>query len=156
MEKGVRPDPTKVEAVEKFPRPVNEKQLKSFLGMMGYYRKFIPRFSKIASPLHALLKKDANFEWTADQENAFQNLKGKLTMQPILQYTDFTKEFILTTDASNHGLGAVLSQGDIGKDLPIAYASRNLNQAEKIYSTSEMELLAIVWGIQHFRPYLYG
>jgi hypothetical protein len=140
-ENGVRPDPTKVEAVEKFPRPVTEKQLKCFLGMVGYYRKSIPKFSKIASPLHELLRKDAKFEWTTDQENAFQNLKEKLTTQPILQYPDFTKEFILTTDASN--------QGEIGKDLPIAYASRNLNQAEKNYSTSEKELLAIVWRIKH-------
>jgi hypothetical protein len=76
--------------------------------------------------------------------------------QPILQYPDFTREFTLTTDASNEGIGAVLSQGQIGKDLPIAYASRNLNKAEKNYSTSEKELLAIVWGIKHFRPYLYG
>jgi hypothetical protein len=155
-ENGVRPDPTKVEAVEKFPRPVNEKQLKSFLGMIGYYRKFIPKFSKIASPLHALLKKGASFEWTVNQENAFQGLKDKLITQPILQFPDFTKEFILTTDASNLGLGAVLSQGEIGKDLPIAYASRNLNQAEKNYSTSEKELLAIIWAVKHFRPYLYG
>jgi hypothetical protein len=73
-----------------------------------------------------------------------------------LQYRDFTKEFILTTDASNQGLGAVLSQGNIGKDLPIAYASRNLNKAEKSYSTSERELLTIIWGIKQFRPYLYG
>jgi hypothetical protein len=85
--------------------------------MIGYYRKFIPRFSKIASPLHALLKKDAIFEWTPDQENAFQNLKEKLTTQPILQYPDFTKDLILTMDPSNQGLGAVLSQGEIGKDL---------------------------------------
>jgi hypothetical protein len=155
-EDGVRPDPRRVIAIENFPRPECEKTLKSFLGMAGYYRRFIPRFSKIAAPLHALLKKDSVFEWTADQENAFENLKAKLTNQPILQYPDFSREFILTTDASNQGLGAVLSQGKIGKDLPVAYASRNLNKAEKNYSTSEKELLAIVWGVKHFRPYLYG
>jgi hypothetical protein len=76
--------------------------------------------------------------------------------KPILEYPDFTKEFILTTDASNEGIGAILSQGQIGKDLPIAYASKNLNKAERNYSTSEVELLAIVRGIKHFRPYLYG
>lgn len=122
--------------------------------MIGYYRRFIPRFSKIAAPLHALFKKDAKFEWKAEQENAFMSLKAKLTMQTILQYPDFSKEFILTTDASNQGLGAILSQGEIGKDLH--YTSRNLNKAEKNYSTSEKELLAIVWGIKHLRPYLYG
>ena len=130
--------------------------MKSFLGMIGYYRRFIPRFSKIAAPLHALFKKDAKFEWTMEQENAFQQLKGKLTSKPILQYPDLEKDFILTTDASNQGLGAVLSQGEIGKDLPIAYASRNLNSAEKNYTTSEKELLAMIWGVKHFRPYLYG
>jgi hypothetical protein len=141
--------------IENFPRPENEKQLKSFLGMIGYYR-FIPQFSRVATPLHRLFKKDIQFEWTAYQENAFHNLKAKLVSKPILQYPDSSKEFILTTDASNQGLGAVLSQGEIGKDLPIAYASRNLNNAEKNYSTSEKELLAIVWAIKHFRPYLYG
>jgi hypothetical protein len=124
--------------------------------MASYHRKFIPRFSKIAASLHALLKKDIKCEWTVEQEHPFQNLKAKLTTQPIFQYPDFTKEFILTTDASNQGLGAVLLQGEIGKNLPIAYASRNLNNAEKNYSASEKELLAIVWGIKHFRPYLYG
>ena len=76
--------------------------------------------------------------------------------QPILQYPDFSKEFILTTDTSNEGAGAVLSQGEVGKDLPLAYASRSFNKAEKNYSTVEKELAAIVWGIKHFRPYLYG
>jgi hypothetical protein len=79
-----------------------------------------------------------------------------LTSKPILQYQDFAKEFILTTDASNEGIGAIISQGHIGKDLPIVYASRNFNTVEKSHSTSEEELLAIVWGIKHFRPYLYG
>jgi hypothetical protein len=79
-------------------------------------------------------------------------LKEKLVSKPILQYPDFSKEFILTTDASNEGIGTILSQGQIGKDLPIAYASRNLNKAERNYTTSEKELLAIVWVIKHFRP----
>jgi hypothetical protein len=76
--------------------------------------------------------------------------------QPILQYPDFSKEFILSTDASNEGIGAVLAQGQLGRELPLAYASRSLNMMERNYSTSEKELLAIVWSIKHFRPYLYG
>jgi transposase InsO family protein len=155
-ESGVRPDPAKIRALENFQTPATAKQLKSFLGMAGYYRKFIQNFSRIASPLHTLLKKDAKFEWNEAQEHAFQKLKSKLTTQPILQYPDFTKEFIVTTDASNGGLGAVLSQGEVGKDLPVAYASRSLNKAETHYSTSEKELLAIVWALKYFRPYLYG
>jgi hypothetical protein len=103
-----------------------------------------------------LLKGDAQFIWGDDQENTFRKLKEKLILKPILQYPDLSREFILTTDASNEGIGAILSQGQIGKDLPIAYASRNLNTAERNYTTSEKELLAIVWGIKHFRPYLYG
>jgi hypothetical protein len=91
-----------------------------------------------------------------EQEHAFQYLKKKSTSQPILQYPDFSKEFILTTDASNTGIGTVLSQGTVGKDLPVAYASRSLNKAEINYTTSETELLAIVWANKYFRPYLYG
>jgi hypothetical protein len=79
-----------------------------------------------------------------------------LVSKPILQYPDFTREFVLTTNASNEGLGAILSQGEIGKDLPIAYVSRDLNKAERNYTTSEKELLAVVWGVKHFRPYLFG
>jgi hypothetical protein len=124
--------------------------------MASYYRKFIPRFSQIAAPLHSLLKKNATFEWLREQEEAFQELKHKLMSQPILQYPDFSKEFILSTDASNEGIGAVLAQGQLGKELPIAYASRSLSKAERNYSTSEKELLAIVWSTKHFRPYLYG
>jgi hypothetical protein len=130
-EKGCRPDPIMIDVIENFPRPKNENVLKSFLGMISYYR-FIPRFGKKAAPMHALLKRT------------------------ILQYPDFTKEFILTTDASSQGLGALLSRGEIGKDLPIPYPSRNLNNAEKNYATSKKELLAIVWGVKHSRPYLHG
>ena len=153
---GVEPDSRKIESIKNFPTPRTAKQLKSFLGLAGYYRRFVPQFSKVAAPLHKLLKKDAKYTWEENQEIAFQTLKQKLMSQPILQYPDFSKEFILTTDASNEGAGAVLSQGAVGKDLPIAYASRSFNKAEKNYSTVEKELAAIVWGIKHFRPYLYG
>jgi len=123
---------------------------------MSYYRRFIPKFSTIASPLHKLLKRDAEFEWTDAQERAFRGLQSRLISPPILRYPDYNRTFILTTDASNEGVGAVLSQGEIGKDYPIAFASRSLNKAERNYSTTEKELLAIVWGVRYFRPYLYG
>jgi hypothetical protein len=154
-EDRARPDPQKVAAIEQFLPPTTAKQLKTFCGMISYYRQFIPNCSRIASPLYKLLKKDAKFEWTKAQENAFQHLKSKLISRPILQYPDFPKEFILT-DASNSGLGAVLSQGPIGCDLPVAYASRSLSKAESHYTNSEKELLVIVWSTKYFRPYLYG
>jgi hypothetical protein len=123
---------------------------------MSYYRRFIQRFSKLAALLHKLLKKDAKYEWTNEQEQAFRDLKSKVISPPILRYPDDSRRFILTTDASNEGLGAVLSQGAIEKGLPIALASRSLNKAERNYSTTENELLAIVWGIRYFRQYLHG
>jgi hypothetical protein len=102
------------------------------------------------------LKKDTKDEWEEEQENAFQTLQQKLMSQPILQYPDSSKEFILTTDASNEGAGSILSQGEIGKDRPIVYASHSFNKAEKNYTTVEKKLSAIVWGIEYLRPYLYG
>ena len=153
---GVKPNPDKVQAVQSFPVPKTCKDIKSFLGLAGYYRRFIPNFSKITKPLTSLLKKDVPFIWSDDQQQSFDHCKKILTESPILQYPDFSKEFILTTDASIHAIGAILSQGEIGKDLPIAYASRTLNKAESNYSTIERELLAIVWAVKHFRPYLFG
>jgi len=156
LEHGVEPDVRKIEVIKNFPTPKTTKQLKSFLGLVGYYRRFVPQFSKIASPFHRLLKSNARYVWEESQEVAFQALKQKLMSQPILQYPDFSREFILFTDAANEGAGAVLSQEQIGKDLPIAYASRKFNKAERNYSTVQNELAASVWGIKHFRPYLYG
>lgn len=153
---GVKPDPAKVECVQKFPQPKNAKDIKSFLGLAGYYRRFIPQFAKIAKPLNSLLKKDEIFEWKTPQNEAFTKIKEIITSEPILQFPDFSKEFILTTDASMIALGAVLSQGEIGKDKPIAFASRTLNKSEKNYSTTDREILACVWATAHFRPYLYG
>ena len=155
-ENGVLPDKTKTKVIEEFPTPQTVKQLRSFLGLMSYYRCFIPGFSGLASPLHKLVKKDARYEWTNEQEHAFRDLKNGLISPPILRYPDYSREFILMTDASNEGVGVVPSQGEIGKELPIAFASRSLNKAEKNYSTTEKELLAIVWGVRYFQPYLYG
>lgn len=153
---GVRPDPNKVRARKQFPRPKNEKNIKQFLNLAGYYRRFIKNFSKIAKPLTDLLKKDNKFEWGDVQQKIFNDLRTALLTEPILQYPDFTKPFNLTTDASGHAIGGVLSQEEIGKDLPIAYVSRTLNKAETNYSTLEKECLSIVYCANHFRPYLYG
>lgn len=127
-----------------------------FLGLAGYYRRFIPKFSHIAKPLNDLLKKDVSFQWTSTQQLAFEELKNILTNDIILQYPDFTKDFILTTDASGTAIGSILSQKTANGDQPVAYASRTINKAELNYSTTEKELLAIVWSVNHFRPYLFG
>lgn len=155
-EDGVKPDPGKVKAIKEFPAPKNHKNIKQFLGLAGYYRRFIPNFSKLAKPLSDLLKKDKPFVWTTMQDKAFDTLRNALCTEPILQYPRFDEPFILTTDASGYAIGGVLSQGPIGKDLPVAYASRTLSGAELKYSTIEKECLAIVYLVSHFRHYLYG
>ncbi|KAL4134764.1 hypothetical protein QTP88_006479 [Uroleucon formosanum] len=155
-DKGVKPDPQKIKCVLGFPIPTNTKELKSFLGLSGYYRRFVPNYGQTSKPLTALLKKDAQFSWSDLCQEAFEKLKSTLTQEPLLQYPDFTKAFNLTCDASNFAIGCVLSQGPIGQDAPIAYASRNLNKAEQNYNTTEKELCAIVWGVKQFRPYLLG
>ena len=143
-EKGVKPYSGKIEAVKNFPVPVRRKNIKQFLGLVGYYRRFIPEFAKIAKPLNFLLKGGVPLKWTKTQQTAFEILREIICSEPLLQYPDFTKPFIVTTDASDFALGAVLSQGEIGQDLPISYASRSLNDAEIKYFTTEKELLAIV------------
>ena len=153
---GVKPDPRKIEAVKDFPVPRSQKNVKQFLGLIGYYRRFIQDFAKIAKILNNLLKKGNRFQWTRAHQKAFEILRDKICREPILQFPKFDEIFIVTTDASNFALGAVLSQGTIGRDLPISFASRSLNPAEINYFTTEKELLAIVWAVQHFRPYLYG
>ena len=125
------------------------------MGLFSYYRRFVKGFSKIAKPLHELLKKEKGFEWGEKQQKAFEELKKKLIEYPILSYPNYEKEFILITDASGEGLGAVLSQyNDEGKETVIAYASRGLKPAEKNYPITEQECLAIVWAIEYFHKYL--
>ena len=155
-EDGVRPNSDKIEIIKTWPVPKTEKELKQFLGTIGYYRRFIRDFAKMIKPLTQLLRKESEFQFTSKEIACFEKCKSLLTMDPILAYPDYTKEFILTTDASNFAVGAVLSQGQIGKDRPIAYASRTLNKSEENYCTTEKELLAIVWAVKQFRQYLYG
>uniref|UniRef100_A0A2S2QW04 RNA-directed DNA polymerase n=1 Tax=Sipha flava TaxID=143950 RepID=A0A2S2QW04_9HEMI len=155
-DEGVKPDPQKIKSVVEFPTPTNEKQVKSFLGLSGYYRRFVPGYGQIAKPLTSLLKKDTIFNWTDLCQESFDKLKKILTTEPLLQYPDFTRKFNLTCDASNYAIGCVLLQGPIGTDPPITYASRTLNRAEQNYNTTEKELCAIVWGVKQFRPYLFG
>lgn len=155
-EEGVKPNTDKIEIIKTWPIPKTEKEIRQFLGTLGYYRRFIKDFAKLVKPLTALLRKDAEFTITPEIVTCFEKCKQLLTMDPILIYPDFTKEFSLTTDASDYAIGAVLSQGPAGKDRPIAYASRTLNNTEENYSTTEKEFLAIVWAVKHFRPYLYG
>lgn len=124
-------DPKKFEAVRNFPRPRTTKAISQFLGLAGYCRRFISAFSKVAKSLTDLLKKEAIFSWNVLQDDAFNTLRDALYEEPILQYPDYTKEFNVITDASGYAIGAFLSQGPIGKNLPISYCSRLLNQAER-------------------------
>lgn len=149
---GIKPNPAKLSAIKNFKIPKNVTQVKSFLGLSGYYRKFIKNFSTISKPLTELTKKGTKFDWDMNRQNSFDLLKEKLCSPPILSYPNFNKTFILTTDASNDGIGGVLSQDG----HPCCFISRTLNSAEQNYTTTEKELLAIVWSVKRLRQYLLG
>ena len=147
-----------VEKIKQAPRPKTKKELRSFLGLVGYYREFIPNFAAIAVPLTDLTKKgQANVVlWGEAQEKAYLALKQHLTSEPILKLPDITKPFILRTDASDYGLGAILLQKHDDVLFPICFASKKLSDRERNYSTMEKECLAVVWGTKKFINYLYG
>ena len=154
----IKPDEEKMEKISQAPRPTTKKQIRSFLGLVGFYRRFVPNFAEIAVPLTDATKDRAPVKvvWTEACEQAFQLLKKRLCEQPVCALPDFDKTFVLRTDASDTGLGAILIQDQGFGDQTIGCASRKLNSAEQNYSTVEKELLAVVWGIQKFSPYLYG
>ena len=154
--KGVSPDPEKVEAIQAWPRPMSSKDLKSFLGLASYYRRFIPGFADIAVPLHHCAKKMTTFVWSIEEETAFTKLKTALSKAPVLAYPDPALPFLLDTDASSTGIGAVLSQVTKGKERPVAYFSSTLNQSQRNYCVTRRELLAVVKAVKQFHPYLYG
>lgn len=154
---GVKPNPDKIKAIMNYPIPSTTTEIKSFLGLLGYYRKFIRDFAKITKPMTMCLRKGSKIDINCPYyRECFTKCQTLLTNEPILQYPDFQKPFRLTCDASNIAVGCVLSQVTNGADLPVAYASRTLNDTERRLSTIERELLAIVWGVQYFRPYLFG
>uniref|UniRef100_A0A1A8L5P6 Gypsy retrotransposon integrase-like protein 1 n=1 Tax=Nothobranchius pienaari TaxID=704102 RepID=A0A1A8L5P6_9TELE len=165
-EEGVATDPAKTAAVEDWPIPQTVKQVKSFLGFAGYYRRFIPAFSKLTAPLYALThgtshdKRPNPVIWSPECQCAFDKVKEALVQAPVLAYADFTQPFRLYTDASFSGLGAVLAQVQGGKERVIAYASRSLHPAERNdqnYSSFKLELLALKWAVtEKFKDYLYG
>jgi transposase InsO family protein len=153
---GVATDPAKVEAVDKWPQPRNVHHVRSFLGTCSYYRRFIKGFAGIAKPLHKLTEKQSDFLWTAECQTAFEQLKEHLTTAPILAYPSTTSSFLLDTDASGFGIGAVMSQEQEGTERVIAYFSRTLIRPERNYCVTRRELLAIVEAVKHFHHHLYG
>ena len=155
--KGVECDPANTEKVANFCEPRNRKDVRSFLGLTSYYRKFIRNYAFIAKPLYHLTKDDTEFSWGEAQQIAFEALRSALISPPVLAFPDFEKEFMVTTDASGYGIGCVLKQVDENKrERVIAYASRVLSEIEQRYSVTERECLALKYATQVFRPYLYG
>ncbi|CEP08728.1 hypothetical protein [Parasitella parasitica] len=155
---SIKPNPKTIEKVKDFPLPKTLKELRSFLGLASYYRRFVPNFAKIARPLHNQLQTTKRIPWDDAATKAFYELKEKLTTPPILlAKPDFEREFLVLTDASIEGCGAILSQrDDNGLEHPIIYSSRALHGSEKNYGISKLELLAVVWALQLYRPYLLG
>lgn len=158
--KGIRPGLAKTHAVQAWKPPQTVKEIKQFLGLCSFFRRTIDHFATIASPLTKLTRKDSEWKGGHLPENArqaFVKLQQKLCQRPCLAPTNFSREFILTTDASNVGLGAVLSQVDqFGIERPCAYASRTLNDTERKRAPFHLEYLAMVWACKHFKPYLAG
>lgn len=161
---GVQVDPEKVAAVRAMPAPTKIVELQSFLGMVGYYRRFIAGFAKIAQPLVQLLNKGIQWEWTQQCQAAFNTFKDRLTSAPVLAMPSYGDPFIVQTDASVVGIGAVLSQrvsDTAAADLkpverPIAFISRTLKKHERNYSVTHLELLAVMWALKKFRHYILG
>ena len=159
-EKGVRVNPDKIKPIVEWPVPKNVSELRSVLGMFVFYKKFIKNFASIAAPLHAATKKDSKFTWGPDQQAAFECLKEKLTSPPILGFPRFDLPYIIRTDASGTGIGAILNQiqpttnREGTERRVIAYASRQLTEAERKLAATEREMIGACWAVIHFRPYL--
>jgi hypothetical protein len=154
---GIATDPSKIEKVATWPTPTCRRDVQQFLGFANYYRRFIRNFSDVAKPLHRLTEKVNTFAWSESCQLAFDELRRRLTSAPILAFPDYSKPFLLDTDASDMGIGAVLSQvHSDGLEHVIAYGSRCLSKPERRYCTTRKELLAVVFFTKHFRAYLLG
>ena len=156
-EEGSLPDPKNIEKVKDLKRPKTVKEIRRFLGMTGFYRKFVKSYSTIAAPLTELTKKDKRFKWNEEAQIAFETLKNAIISAPVLAPIQLGKVCIITTDASDVGVGGVLSQeGTDGVRRPVAYFGRKLNPAERRYSVTDKEALAIVLTCRHFHHFLWG
>lgn len=153
---GISVDPSKVEKVETWPIPKNLKELRAFLGLCSYYRRFVFDYANISDPLSKLTRKGEKYVWNPERQAAFEELKQKLTTAPILGLPNDEDEFILDTDASEFAIGAVLSQKQKGMEVVLAYGSRLLTKSERNYCTTRRELLAIVYFTKYFKTYLLG
>lgn len=154
---SIKPNPDTVAKIRDYPLPKTIKEIRSFIGLASYYRRFVHNFAKIARPLHEQLKTTTRIAWNDEATNAFYKLKEILTSEPVLTKPDFRKEFFVITDASIEGLGAILTQKDEeDREHPIIYSSRALQGSERNYGVSKLELLAVVWALQLYRPYLLG
>ena len=151
---GIAPDKSKIDAITQYPVPRKLKDLRAFLGLSGYYRKFVQNYAKIAAPLYALTKKNFEFVWSKECDSAFEHLKSALTSPPILAYPDYDRPFRVYTDASSFALGAVLCQEQSGQERVICYAGRALSKQEQNYGITELECLALVFAIKKFDCYL--
>src|SRR3569832_1343824 len=157
--KGISPNPDKIIALKSYPVPKIRKQVQAFLGLVNWFKRYTGLISRLAIPLHNLIKKDVPFRRSSEHQSAFEQLKAQFTSTPILQFPCFSPAytFILAMDASDFALGAVLRQRhDTGSIGIIAYASRALKAAERNYTTTEKEALAVVWACKYFRYYLLG
>ena len=153
---GLQPDRRNIKSILDMAEPKSKDEVRRCLGMMSYYRRFVANFASTAACLFELTKKDSTFIWTDETKNAFNKLKTDLVKAPILIYPNFSKEFEIFCDASNVAIGAALVQRLREIIHPVAYASKQLNKHERAYSTTEKELLAIVWAAKHFKSYIYG
>jgi hypothetical protein len=152
----VTTDPEKLEAVRCWPQPTDEHQLRSFLGLCTYYRRFISGFAEIAKPLTQLTVEKRPFHWFPEAETAYHSLKNALCTMPVLGYPQTGEKFFVDTDASNVGIGGVLFQVRDGQERMIVYFSKTLSKAVRIYCVTRRELLTVVKTLEHFHKYLYG
>ena len=154
---GIKATPEKIAAIERAPMPKNIQQLRSFLGLLNYYRKFLPNLAMVIQPLNDLLQKDKKWSWTEGCSRAVDTAKRLLLQSKVLVHYDSSLPLRLAADASQYGLGAVISHTlPNGEERPIAFASRSLSQSERNYSQIDKEALALIYGVQKFHTYLYG
>lgn len=154
---GLHADPEKVESITNYPTPTNRKEVRRFIGTASWYRRFIPNFSTLATPLNKLTSQGKNapaFVWSSEADEAFRKLKNHLITAPILSCPDYSKPFEVHTDASDYGIGGVLTQTLDGQEKVIAYMSKSLSQQERNYSATEREALAVLIAVEHWRCYL--